>query len=433
MLLNNIEVKVLSTIELIDAYNNIFPEDLITENVIYCVHNKVNGKNYVGQTVSFKNRFSTSYVGHFKDYHKYIEGKLGNRVLYKAWKKYGLESFTVYIIDTGTDRDSLNEKEIYWIKTLHTCTKDPECKGYNLSWGADDMGVKDSESIKKSLATRLEKYGSYISPTAHTPEALAKAAETKIKKYGYAGFVNAFTPEANEKRRRTNLEKYGTLYGQKASKEAIDRMVAGNIEKYGDPMGACNTPENRKKAVLSRRITNCFSMINKIATDQVVDLESYVRNSRNVYKSPDKARRHFSTIAELLDDLMKDSRWNSKLGSIFCRTPEEIKSIANSTFDLIGLENLRAAVARRDNDTIQAKQTVKKILLDLSTIQQNSGTTVTSWDMYKEKVVGRFSRPVKARDYFNRLIDLLPAMKNLDSWTDKLNKIFGHLTENDKV
>lgn len=343
MLLNNIEVEVLSTIELIDAYNNIFPEDLITENVIYCVHNKVNGKNYVGQTVEFKNRFSTSYIGHFKDYHKYIEGKLGNRrVLYKAWKKYGLESFTVYIIDTGTDRDSLNEKEIYWIKTLHTCTKDPECNGYNLSWGADDMGVKDEESIRKSLATRLERYGSYAAPACHTPEAFAKGTETKIKKYGHAGFINVFTPEANEKRKQTNLEKYGTLHGPNASKEAIDRMVAGNIEKYGDPMGACNTPENREKAAHSLKITGCFASINKVINDQVVDLVSYIKQSKEVYKTNYTMKHHLLRLIELLDDLRKDSRWKPELDVIFSGDLNSIKSVINETLDLLNIGRLNS-------------------------------------------------------------------------------------------
>lgn len=45
MTLNNIEVNILASVKLIDLYNHIYPENFfIHENVIYCVHNEVNGK-----------------------------------------------------------------------------------------------------------------------------------------------------------------------------------------------------------------------------------------------------------------------------------------------------------------------------------------------------------------------------------------------------
>jgi len=58
MILNNVEVEILASTELIDAYNKKFPKNFIDKNVIYCVHNNINGKNYVGQTVDFRKRFS---------------------------------------------------------------------------------------------------------------------------------------------------------------------------------------------------------------------------------------------------------------------------------------------------------------------------------------------------------------------------------------
>ena len=144
MLLNNIEVNILASIELIDAYNKNIPIDFINNNVIYCVHNKINGKNYIGQTVNFRNRFSESIIGHFKGYNDFINGTLQSKgILYAAWKKYGFESFIVYIIDDGDGRDFLNDRETYWIKTLHTCVKDSNCFGYDLTWGADDIGFNN--------------------------------------------------------------------------------------------------------------------------------------------------------------------------------------------------------------------------------------------------------------------------------------------------
>lgn len=75
MILNDIEIEILSSIELVDVYNKRIPNDFITNNVIYCIHNKINGKNYIGQTVSFKNRFGD--FGHFGDYNKAMKGELG--------------------------------------------------------------------------------------------------------------------------------------------------------------------------------------------------------------------------------------------------------------------------------------------------------------------------------------------------------------------
>ena len=56
MILNNIEVNILSTMSLLDAYDNKFPEGFLMENVIYCVHNNVNGKNYIGQAQNIRSR-----------------------------------------------------------------------------------------------------------------------------------------------------------------------------------------------------------------------------------------------------------------------------------------------------------------------------------------------------------------------------------------
>lgn len=315
MILNNVEVNVLASLELIDAYNKNFPENFIHENVIYCVHNNVNNKNYIGQTVEFFNRFSLSYVGHFRDYNRFINGGLGDgRILYAAWKKYGLEAFTVYIIDTGVDRKELDEREMYWIKTLHTCTKDPDCLGYNLTWGADDMGVKDPESIKRSLATRLEKYGEYFA-NCHTPEAFAKGRKTKLEKYGQENFVNAFTPEANEKRRQTNLERYGKPSGPGPSQEFIDKMVAEKIALYGDPMGTCNTPENREKAVRNMTTTKIFKAINRVieksgkSLEDFVDFKEYSDIALTAYSSKYDGIRHLRRVKELLNLLKGDTRW----------------------------------------------------------------------------------------------------------------------------
>ena len=340
MILNNIEVKIYASMKLIDAYNSIFPEDFIMENVIYCIHNEINGKNYIGQTVKVENRFSKTYVGHFRDYDRYISGELREtRALYHAWKKYGLESFSVFIIDPGINREDLHHKEIYWIKTLHTCTKDPECFGYNLSWGADDMGVKDPDSIRRSLETRKKIYGDYF-PNCHTQEAYDKGNKTKEEKYGHGGFINVFTPEANEKRKQTNIKKFGSEKG------TLVQIWENNMKKYGDKLGPANLPENRKKGNFNRKLNLCLKRIRKIISssdEEVTTWDQYKVLIPLNFAKTESIKLHLNNLRELLPHLKHNKEWTSTLDNIFLC----LESISEKEFNKMTKEILSSKYKKR--------------------------------------------------------------------------------------
>lgn len=438
MLLNNVEVDILATIELIDAYNKIYPEEFIYKNVIYCVHNNVNGKNYIGQTIEFSNRFSDSYIGHFKDYNKYKNGKLkDSRILYKAWNKYGLESFTVYIIDVGDgSRESLNEKEVYWIKTLHTCTQGPECFGYNLTWGADDMGVKDPESIKKSLATRLEKYGTYLH-NCHTHEALEKGNQTKLERYGKTGFINASTPEANEKRRQTNLERYGTKHGPRMSEESLKTMLQKKIDLYGDIMGTCNTPENREKAVRNGRITKAFINIDKYLSlnSDIFDWDEYCNFVIKTVKTLRDAERHIEVIIEYLEYFKSDNRATDQIKTILSKLDTITKDEALEAFHKKEEEWRKGSSIRRQEASKRIDNHKRALINTITKLNRilDSNSTIKNWETFSKYTILTYSKPEKARYFLNKLIDNLADLKKLDKWSPRLEKIFGQLTEKDKL
>lgn len=433
MLLNDIEVEILSTMKLVDAYNNIFPEDFLMENVIYCIHNDTNGKNYIGQTVKVKNRFSKTYVGHFRDYDRYISGEIKEtRALYRAWKKYGLESFTVFIIDTGNNRDELDEKEVYWIKTLHTCTQDPNCFGYNLTWGADDMSVS-RESIERSLETRRKLYGEAFA-NCHTPEAFAKGNKTKEERYGNGGFVNVFTPEANEKRRQTNLKKYGTVNGPGPSQEAINRMVNKRIEEYGDPMGVCNTPENRKKASKSLKLTYTFRTIEENiskSTDKILDFNQYFDLVLSIYSGISQAIRHFKGVIEVLFDLKKDSRWTKDLEKIF--NILLISSDPYKTLDKLIEDRSKKLYLKEFGTTVPSIKLVSRLLNSIKINISNSQKNINSWKDYKEYVFNTYHDAACSRKHLNKIIEILPNLKQHSNWSLDLEKIFGSLTIQDVI
>jgi len=49
-------------------------------------------------------------------------------------RKYGVNNFSIELIEDVNDNQLLNEKEKYWIKQLHTHISE---QGYNLTWGGE--------------------------------------------------------------------------------------------------------------------------------------------------------------------------------------------------------------------------------------------------------------------------------------------------------
>ena len=91
--------------------------------IIYCLTNEVNDKKYIGQTINFKKRMSE----HRRDMREQ------SRLLCKAIKKYGWESFRAEIIDeTAKSYDELNLLEIHYIKKYKSLSNE---WGYNLDEG----------------------------------------------------------------------------------------------------------------------------------------------------------------------------------------------------------------------------------------------------------------------------------------------------------
>lgn len=116
--------------------------------IIYKLENKVNGKIYIGQT---KVKLSRRIAHHITDNKFPVE---------KAFNKYGLESFTLSVIDEADSRDILNEKERYWIKFF-------DCrlpKGYNCTNGGEG-----AEGYKHTTEA-LEKMRKAQTGRKHSPE-----------------------------------------------------------------------------------------------------------------------------------------------------------------------------------------------------------------------------------------------------------------------
>lgn len=90
---------------------------------IYKITNNINNKVYIGQTVkSYQERFRQHQLNYNKEYFSQI-------VLYKAFKKYGIENFSFDPIEE-VEKEFLNEREKYWINYY-----DSYYNGYNSTLG----------------------------------------------------------------------------------------------------------------------------------------------------------------------------------------------------------------------------------------------------------------------------------------------------------
>ena len=94
------------------------------QGTIYKIENLVNGKVYIGQTISFKSRKST----HLSELRN---GKKLNIKLQNAWDKYGEDNFVFKMIGRY-DISELDCMEIYFVKVY-----DSFKNGYNMTTGGN--------------------------------------------------------------------------------------------------------------------------------------------------------------------------------------------------------------------------------------------------------------------------------------------------------
>lgn len=102
---------------------------------IYIYTNKINGKQYIGQTsCSLKKR----HMQHLHQNETYFD---------KALKKYGFENFNLDILEDNIfDAEELNQKEIYYIDKFDTFNN-----GYNMTRGGNTLPI---ENITYPIRTR---------------------------------------------------------------------------------------------------------------------------------------------------------------------------------------------------------------------------------------------------------------------------------------
>jgi group I intron endonuclease len=111
--------------------------------IVYVITNKINGKQYVGQTVQpLENRWVRHYSG---------KGQ-GCSAIKSAIKKYGKENFLVEEIYKAESLTDLNEKESEFINKFNTLAPN----GYNLTTGGERPRFTE-ESKRKNSESQMGK------------------------------------------------------------------------------------------------------------------------------------------------------------------------------------------------------------------------------------------------------------------------------------
>jgi len=131
--------------------------------VVYKITNTLNGKIYIGQTqLPIEIRFMQ---------HSYANSPLG-----RDMRQYGLENFTVEVIEKCATREELREREAFWIKVL----KAQSPQGYNVHSGSGRIqGSGKPLGYRKPEGTRTRR-----TLRAYDDEWELHLAFDKILKYG---------------------------------------------------------------------------------------------------------------------------------------------------------------------------------------------------------------------------------------------------------
>lgn len=153
-------------------------EFLKSHKGVYKLINTKNNHFYIGST---DRNFNERFLEHCGVYQKYLKdgGKIVHPLLWKAYDKYGIESFKIEIVEILDDstEEEIHAMEGYYIRSLK-----PEyniCQEPELS-GSPNKGRKLTEEWKQHIGEKSAQY-------SHSPETLAivtannKASACKIK------------------------------------------------------------------------------------------------------------------------------------------------------------------------------------------------------------------------------------------------------------
>lgn len=205
------------------------PSDFGYYGLVYLATNKINGKVYVGITRKYLNRRISEHLAKLKSKKLYA--------FHRALIKYGIDSFTFEVIDECLTKDSLREKEIYYIALYQAFSRE---KGYNLTTGGEggfqmSQETRDKMSKNKKGKKLTEEHKQNLSKAKKG----VKFSEEARKNMSLAHIGYKVKEESKEKISKANKGKIITeeqrakiskaKKGKKATEEARKNMSLAHI------------------------------------------------------------------------------------------------------------------------------------------------------------------------------------------------------------
>lgn len=240
---------------------------------IYLITNNINNKVYVGQSITLRKRL-------IQHYNLYSNPRVSKKALYQAINKYGIENFSVSILEyiecneiTEQVFKILNKWEIYYIAKYNSFGDG----GYNETKGGEailgcNLSKKIAEKISKALKKRFKEH----------PEDYDRFRK---KVYGY-NYKEKYFIEANS---RSELSKLLKEKGYNIAAHAIcgcccglrnyssDFVFDNDKEKCLDKLEFFNTKQARHSGALAPNYEEYFEYLKTI-----VDNNGYLPQLKDI-------------------------------------------------------------------------------------------------------------------------------------------------------
>ena len=188
----------------------------MSAGLIYKITNTLNGKCYVGQTTRTPEE-------RFVEHKRCQTSNIGREI-----RKYGVENFTVEVLEECEIRELLNEREIFWIAELDCMWP----RGYNNATGGQGNRERTPESVAK-----MSRKGMHHSDASRKQIALS-LTDDKNPQYGkpLSDETKARLSAATKNKRQVICVETGEVF------ESMTAAARAKQSKVQDISRACNNP-----------------------------------------------------------------------------------------------------------------------------------------------------------------------------------------------
>jgi group I intron endonuclease len=195
--------------------------------LVYCIKNTVNNKEYIGLTTR---TLEQRWKQHIRESNR-EGGWEWNTPLGNAIKKYGKDSFEVFVLEECSSETEMKQKEIQLIKERKSLASET---GYNLTLGGDGrMGYKLSEDTKRKIGEG--NLGKIMSADAR--EKMSVAAKKRC--------IGKLSPmdgkkHTDETKKKISKSSSGRIHSEESKRKRSESMKAFIINKKQLELGILN-------------------------------------------------------------------------------------------------------------------------------------------------------------------------------------------------